>query len=59
MGDKTQKEKHKRDLQHEAKRKAGEHVKQETSKAQHNPTSGHPSTAEHPASSGSIEVKAK
>lgn len=59
MGDKTQKEKHKRDLQHEVKRKAGENVKQETSEAQHHPTSGHPATAEHPASSGTIQVKAK
>ncbi len=59
MGDKTPKEKHKKDLQHEVKRKAGEHVKQETSEAQQHPTSGHPATAEHPASSGSVEVKSK
>jgi hypothetical protein len=59
MGDKTQKEKHKKDLQHEAKRKAAEHEKQETREAQHHPISGHPATAEHPASSGTIEVKGK
>jgi aspartate carbamoyltransferase catalytic subunit len=52
MGDKTQKEKHKKDLQHEAKREAAEHEKQETREAQHHPISGHPATAEHPASSG-------
>jgi hypothetical protein len=55
-------EKHKRDLQHEAKLKAAEaaeHDKQETTEAQHHPISGHPATAEHPASSGTIEVKAK
>ena len=37
MGDKTQKEKHKKDLQHKAKRKAAEHEKQETKEAQHHP----------------------
>jgi hypothetical protein len=30
MGDKTEKEKHKKDLQHDAKRMATEHNKQET-----------------------------
>ena len=59
MGDKTEKEKHKKDLQYEAKRKAVEHKKQETGEAQHHPISGHPATAEHPASSGTIEVKGK
>ena len=59
MGDKTQKEKQKKDLQSEAKRKAAEHEKQETTEAQHHPISGHPATAEHPASSGTIEVKGK
>ena len=59
MGDKTQKEKQKKDLQYEAKRKAAEHEKQETTEAQHHPISGHPATAEHPASSGTIEVKGK
>ena len=59
MGDKTQKEKHKKDFQHEAKREAAEHEKQQITEAQHHPISGHPATAEHPASSGTIEVKAK
>ena len=59
MGDKTQKEKQKKDLQYEAKRKAAEHEKQETTEAQHHPISGHPATAEYPASSGTIEVKGK
>ena len=59
MCDKTQKEIHKKDLQYEAKRKAVELKKQETRQAQHHPISGHPATAEHPASSGIIEVKAK
>jgi len=59
MGDKTPKEKHKQVLQHEAKRKAAVHERQETTEAQHHPTSGHPATAEHPASSGAIEVKEK
>jgi hypothetical protein len=47
MGDKTEKEKHKKDLQHDAKRLAAEHDKQETTEAQHHPISGHPATAEH------------
>ena len=59
MGDKTEKEKHKKDLQHGAKRKDAQHEKHETTEAQHHPISGHPATAEHPASSGTIEVKAK
>ena len=59
MGDKTQKEKHKKDLQYEAKRKATEHEKEENREAQHHPISGHPASAEHPASSGTIEVKGK
>jgi hypothetical protein len=59
MGDKTPKEKHKKDLQHEAKRETAEHEKQKATEAQHHPTSGHPATAEHPASSGDIEVKEK
>jgi hypothetical protein len=59
MGDKTQKEKHKKDLQREAKRKAAEHKNQQITGAQHHPISGHPATAEHPASSGTIEVKGK
>jgi hypothetical protein len=59
MGDKTEKEKHKKDLQHDAKRLATERDKQETTEAQHHPISGHPATAEHPASSGPIEVNAK
>jgi hypothetical protein len=58
MGDKTQKEKHKKDLRYEAK-KAAEHEKQENREAQHHPISGHPGTAEPPASSGTIEVKGK
>jgi hypothetical protein len=37
MGDKTEKEKHKKDLQHDAKRLAAEHDKQETTEAQHHP----------------------
>ena len=57
MGDKTQKEKHKRDLQYEAKRKAAEHEKRGT--REHHPISGHPATSEQPASSGTIEVKGK
>ena len=57
IGDKTQKEKHKKDLQYGAKRKAAEHKKEETREVQHHPISGHPATAEHPASSGTIEVK--
>ena len=59
MGDKTEKEKRKKDLQHGAKRKDAQHEKHETTEAQHHPISGHPTTAEHPASSGIIEVKAK
>jgi hypothetical protein len=59
MGDKTEKEKHKKGLQHDAKRKDAQHEKRETTEAQHHPISGHPATAEHPASSGIIEVKAK
>ena len=59
MGDKTQKEKHKKDLQYEAKRKAAEHENQENREAQYHPISGHPASAEHPASSGTIEVKGK
>ena len=50
MGDKTEKEKHKKDLQHDAKRLAAEHDKQEPTEAQHHPISGHPATAGHPAS---------
>jgi hypothetical protein len=59
MGDKTEEEKHKKHLQHNAKRLAAEQAKQETTEAQHHPVSGHPGTAEHPASSGTIEVKGK
>jgi hypothetical protein len=59
MGDKTQKEKHKKELQHEAKRKSAERDKQDTTEAQHHPVSGHPATAEHPASFGTIEVREK
>jgi hypothetical protein len=59
MGDKTEKEKHKKELQHGAKRLAAEHDKQKTTEAQHHPISGHPATAEHPASSGTIEVNSK
>jgi hypothetical protein len=59
MGDKTQKDKQKKTLQHEAKRKAADHQKREATEAQHHPISGHPATAEHPASSGAIEVKEK
>jgi hypothetical protein len=58
MGDKTQKDKQKKTLQHEAK-KAAEHQKREATVAQHHPISGHPAIAEHPASSGAIEVKEK
>jgi hypothetical protein len=58
-GRQTPKEKHKKDLQHEAKRETAEHEKQKATEAQHHPTSGHPATAEHPASSGDIEVKEK
>jgi hypothetical protein len=57
MADKTEKEKHKKHLQHDAKRLAAEHEKQETTEAQHHPISGHPACAEHPASPGTIEVK--
>jgi hypothetical protein len=35
MGDKTEKEKHKKELQHDAKRLAAEHDKQKTTEAQH------------------------
>ena len=59
MGDKTEKEKHKKELQHHAKRLAADQDKQKTTKAQHHPISGHPATAEHPASSGPLEVKSK
>ena len=59
MSDKTEKEKHKKDLQRDAQRSAAEHDKQETTEAQHHPISGHPATADHPASSGTIEVKGK
>jgi hypothetical protein len=59
MGDKTEKERHKKHLQHDAKQLATQHGKRETTEAQHHPISGHPATAEHPASSGPIEVKAK
>jgi hypothetical protein len=59
MGDKTEKEKHKKHLQYDAKRLAGQDDKRETTEAQHHPISGHPATAEHPASSGTIQVKAK
>ncbi|HEY5812881.1 MAG TPA: hypothetical protein VIT23_09545 [Terrimicrobiaceae bacterium] len=59
MGDKTPKDKQKKTLQHEAKRKAAGHQKREATEAQHHPISGHPATAEHPASSGTIEVKEK
>ena len=57
MADKTEKEKHKKHLQHDAKRLAAQHDKRETTEAQHHPISGHPATAEHPASSGPMEVK--
>jgi hypothetical protein len=57
--DKTEKEKRKKDLQHDAKHKDAQHEKHEITEAQHHPISGHPATAEHPASSGIIEVKAK
>jgi hypothetical protein len=59
MGDKTEKEKRKKHLQHDVKRLAAEHDKQETTEAQHHPISGHPATAEHPAFSGTIDVKGK
>ena len=59
MGDKTQKDKQKRTLQHEAKRKAAKREKLEATEAQHHPVSGHPATAEHPASSGTVAVKEK
>jgi hypothetical protein len=59
MGDKTEKEKHKKHLQYDAKRLAAQHHKRETTEAQLHPISGHPATAERPASSGPIEVKAK
>jgi hypothetical protein len=59
MGDKTEKEKHKKHLQHDAKRLAAQHDKRKNREAQHHPISGHPATVEHPASSGPIEVKAK
>jgi hypothetical protein len=59
MGDKTEKEKHKKDLQHRKQRKDAQHEKHEITEAQHHPISGHPATDEHPASSGIIEVKAK
>jgi hypothetical protein len=59
MGDKTEKEKRKKHLQHDAKRLGAQHDKRENREAQHHPISGHPATVEHPASSGPIEVKAK
>jgi hypothetical protein len=59
MGDKTQKDKQKKSLQHEVKRKTAENQKRDATEAQHHPISGHPATAEHPASSGTIEVKEK
>jgi hypothetical protein len=59
MGDKTEREKHKKHLQHDVKRLAAQDDKREATEAQHHPISGHPATAEHPASSGTIKVKAK
>jgi hypothetical protein len=59
MGDKTKKQKHKKDLQHAAKRKDAQHEKHKTTEAQHHPISGHPATADHPASPGIMKVKAK
>jgi hypothetical protein len=59
MGDKTEKEKHKKHLQHDAKRKDAQHERHEATEAQLHPISGHPATPEHPASSGTIEVKGK
>jgi hypothetical protein len=59
MGDKTQKDKQKRTHQHEAKRKAAERDKREATETQQHPVSGHPATAEHPASSGPVAVKEK
>ena len=59
MGDKTEKEKHKKDLQHDAKRLAAEHDKQETTEAQHHPISGHPATANTQHLAGTIDVKGK
>jgi hypothetical protein len=38
MGDKTEKEKHKKHLQHDTKRLATQHDKRETTEAQHHPT---------------------
>jgi hypothetical protein len=42
MGDKTEKEKHKKDLQHRKQRKDAQHEKHEATEAQHHPISGHP-----------------
>jgi hypothetical protein len=58
IGDKTQKDKQKKTLQHEAKRLLSTRSGKATV-AQHHPISGHPAIAEHPASSGAIEVKEK
>ena len=59
MGDKTEKEKHKKDLQHDAKRLAAEHDKQETTEAQHHPYPDilPPLNTQH--LSGTIDVKGK